>query len=83
MGHPVATWARIHPMIRGAIVAESLRVGGVIDALPLTLRKLERVDAGIGEQPPRWTLVWFEATDADADRLADQLADALEPRGGW
>jgi hypothetical protein len=70
-------------MIRGAIVAESLRVGGAIDALPLTLRRLERVDAGIAEQPPRWTLVWFEATDADADRLADQLADALEPRGGW
>jgi hypothetical protein len=27
--------------------------------------------------------VWFEAADADADRLAELLADALDARGGW
>lgn len=48
-------------MIRAAIVAESLRAGAVIEAVPLTLRRLERVDAGVGEQPPRWMLVWFGA----------------------
>jgi hypothetical protein len=70
-------------MIRGAIVAESLRSGAIVEAIPLTVRKLERVDAGIGEQPPSWTLMWFEAADADADQLADQLSAALEPTGGW
>jgi hypothetical protein len=47
------------------------------------VRKLERIDAGIGEQPPQWTLLWFEADDADADQLAEQLSRALETRGGW
>jgi hypothetical protein len=27
--------------------------------------------------------VWFEAAEADADRLADGLSGALEPTGGW
>jgi hypothetical protein len=70
-------------MLRGAVVAESLRVGGVIEGVPLVLRKLERVDAGLGEQPPRWTLLWFEAADSDGDRLAEALAEALDDVGGW
>jgi len=70
-------------MVRGAIVAESLRVGAVIEEVPLVVHKLERIDAGLEEQPPQWTLLWFEAADADADRLAEALADALEARGGW
>lgn len=70
-------------VIRGAIVAESLRPGAVIDGVPLMLQKLERVDAGVGEQPTRWTLVWFEGADTDAARLADLLSHALEPTGGW
>jgi hypothetical protein len=70
-------------VIRGAIVAESLRAGIALDGLPLTVHKIERVDAGLGDQPRRWTLHWFEASEADADRLATALADALEPHGGW
>lgn len=70
-------------MLRGAIVAESLRPGAVVDGVPLVVRKLERVDAGVEEQPRQWTLLWFEADEADADRLAAALADALEANGGW
>jgi hypothetical protein len=70
-------------MLRGAIVAESLRLGAVLDDLPIIVRKLERIDAGVDEQPRRWTLLWFEAPDADADRLAEELSNALEPAGGW
>jgi hypothetical protein len=70
-------------VIRGAIVAESLRLGAVVEGVPLLVRKLERVDAGLKEQPRQWTLVWFEADDDDAGRLAEALADALEARGGW
>jgi hypothetical protein len=70
-------------MLQGAIVGESLRVGATLDAVPLTVRKLERVEAGIAEQPPQWTPLWFEANDADADQLAEQLSTALDARGGW
>ena len=70
-------------MLRGAIVAESLRLGAVVDGVPLVVRKLERVDAGVEGQLPHWTLSWFEAHEADADRLAAALAEALEANGGW
>ncbi len=70
-------------VLRGAIVAESLRLGGLIEGIPLVVLKLERVDAGLGEQPAHWTLLSFEAADSDGDRLADALADALECVGGW
>jgi hypothetical protein len=70
-------------MLRGAIVAESLRLGSVVEGVPLVVRKLQRIDAGLEDQPPHWTLLWFEADEEDADRLAESLADALEPIGGW
>jgi hypothetical protein len=70
-------------MLKGTIVAESLRLGGVIEGVSLAVRKLERINAGIGEQPPRWTLLWFEAADSTGDRLAEALADALDSVGGW
>lgn len=79
----IATRARLLVMLRGAIVAESLRLGVVVEGMPLVMRKLERIDAGLDEQPPHWTLLWFEADEADGDRLAESLADALEPNGGW
>ena len=69
-------------MLRGAIVAESLRLGAVIDEVPLTLRKLERIEAGLAEQPTLWTLLWFEAADEHTDRLAQALTVALDG-GGW
>jgi hypothetical protein len=62
-------------MLQGPIVAES--------HVPLTVRKIERIDAGPTEQPPQWTLLWFDAADEDADRLAEALSSALEARGGW
>jgi hypothetical protein len=70
-------------MLRGAIVAESLRLGAVVEGVPLVVRKLERIDAGVEKQPPQWTLLWFEADEADADRLAAALAGALEANCGW
>lgn len=70
-------------MLRGAIVAESIRLGASVEGVPLIVRKPERLDAGVGEQPREWTLVWFEARDEDGDRLAVALSDALEVKGGW
>lgn len=64
-------------------MAESLRLGGVIEGVSFVVRKLERVDAGLGEQPPHWTLLWFEGDDRDADWVAAMLSDALDRVGGW
>ncbi|MGH9290897.1 MAG: hypothetical protein ACRD0V_21810 [Acidimicrobiales bacterium] len=47
--------------------------------MPLVVRKLERINAGVEEQPPQWTLLWFEADEANADRLAAALVDAPKP----
>src|SRR3954447_21394149 len=70
-------------MLRGAIVAESLRLGAKVEGVGLVVRKLERLDAGIGDQPGTWTLVSFEADDDEAELLAAGLSDGLEPTGGW
>jgi hypothetical protein len=70
-------------MLQGAIVAEGLRLGAAIAGVPLVVTRLERIDAGLGEQPREWTLIWFEAADADADRLAQALSNSLAVEGGW
>lgn len=77
------TRARLLAMLRGAIVAESFRLGAVVEGVPIVVRKVERVDAGVGEQPRHWTLLWIEVDEAHGDRLAAALADALEANGGW
>jgi hypothetical protein len=49
----------------------------------LVARKLEGLDAAIGDQPRTWTLVSFEADDDEAELLAAALPDALEAACGW
>ena len=71
--------------LEGGLIAESLRVGGVIDGMRLTVTKISRADLGDVDagQPRSWTFVDFEAADEDADRLASALERALEIIGGW
>ena len=71
--------------LAGGLIAESLRIGAVLDDLGLTVRKISRanvgdVDAG---QPLTWTFLDFEAADEDAPRLAAALSDSLDPTLGW
>jgi hypothetical protein len=71
--------------VTGCLIAESLRVGTVVDGVTLTVSKISRaelgdVDAG---QPRTWTFVDFEAADEDADLLASRLELALNRVGGW
>lgn len=72
-------------MIEGTLIAESLRPGAELGGVPLTARKISRAAAGdvSAGQPELWTLIEFEAADADADRLAALLAEALDRVGGW
>jgi hypothetical protein len=72
-------------VIVGTLIAESLRVGAVLDDVALTTTKISRVDLGDIEagQPETWTLIDFRAHDEDANRLADSLERSLRPTGGW
>jgi hypothetical protein len=78
-------WAQLHhvEMLRGAIVAESLRIGATVEGLRLIVHKLERVEAGLGGQPRAWTILWFEAEEEQGHRLAQALSASLQGHGGW
>jgi hypothetical protein len=69
----------------GTLIAESLQVGAVLDAVALTTTKISRADLGDVQagQPETWTFIEFEARDEDANRLADSLERSLRQTGGW
>jgi hypothetical protein len=77
-------------MATGVLIAESIPPPATVDAVPLTVHKLERVTpenisdeqraAGI---PPDWTLLHVEVADEDAPRLAEQLAAVLGDLGWY
>jgi hypothetical protein len=71
--------------LEGALIAESLRIGAVLDDLDLTVRKISRSDVGDvnAGQPLTWTFIHFEAPAEQAPRLAVALSNALDPTLGW
>lgn len=72
-------------MVKGVLIAESLRIGSELADIPLRLAKLSRIEAGTaaGGQPRHWTLLEFEAAETAAEPLAEALAACLAPTGGW
>jgi len=72
-------------VLRGGLIAESLRVGAVLSGVDLTVRRVSRADVGDVDagQPRTWTFIDFEAVADDAEKLAEALSAALEKRGGW
>ena len=71
--------------LTGTLIAESLRVGAVLDDLDLRVRKISRADVGDVDagQPLTWTFVEFEAADDEAPRLMAALSESLDPNVGW
>ena len=69
----------------GYLVAESVRPGASLEALPLTLKKVERYEVGNAtpDQPPVWTGIEFEFPESEAERVADALAAVLAAGGWW
>jgi hypothetical protein len=69
----------------GTLIAESLRVGAVLDHVTLTTTKIARADVGDDDagQPKTWTFIEFEVRDQDAERLVDWLERSLQQPGGW
>lgn len=72
-------------MVKGVLIAESLRVGATLEGVPLTARKIWRIapDNTAPQQPSTWTLIEFEADDTAAEALSAALAAVLDAAPGW
>ncbi len=73
-------------MVKGTLLAESLKIGAEVDVAGLRLTRVSRRDVSASvsaAQPPAWTFLEFEANDDVAGPLADSLAGALLADGGW
>lgn len=71
-------------MITGVLIAESLRTGTTLQEARLVVRAIRRVapQNPTADQPSTWTLIDFEANDADADTLAHAFSVILD-EPGW
>ena len=73
-------------VIKGNLIAESLRLNEPLDRVALTTTKITRVaamgDLSVG-QPSTWTFIEFTAEESFAFELAESLAAALDPVLGW
>lgn len=70
-------------MLKGALLAESLRNGAVFEVPDVTLTRVVRRDvsgSATSAQPSVWTFLEFEAADEVADQLAGALASHCLPR---
>jgi hypothetical protein len=73
-------------MLRGTLLAESLRTGVDLAVPDLRLVRIGRHDvsgSAVPTQPDVWTFVEFEAPDARTDELAAALAATLRADDGW
>jgi hypothetical protein len=73
-------------MLKGTLLAESLRVGAELHIAGLRLTRLSRRDVSASvsaDQPSVWTFLNFEADEDAADALAQALARCLLADGGW
>ena len=85
MPDPVATLGLMEQgpdtgaVIRGAILAESLKPGTGFDGRGMRITRCARyeVTGAADYQPPIWTLIEFEAPPSSGDALARELADSL------
>ena len=72
-------------MVKGRIVAESLRPGAAVMVPGLSLTRISRVSVtapGPG-QPGVWTLLDVTAPEERGEELAAALSAGLAPDGGW
>lgn len=73
-------------MLKGTLLAESLRLGAEFRVPGLRLTSVCRRDVSASvtpAQPAVWTFLEFEGSDDLAGELADALARSLLAEGGW
>jgi hypothetical protein len=75
-------------MATGTLIAESLRVGAVVDGPAFAVTEVRRVEAELSADQraaglaQTWTLIAFELADERAGELANALAAVLD-EPGW
>jgi hypothetical protein len=73
-------------MIKGTLIAESLRLDTVVAVSGMQLYSVGRRDVSAsttGNQPVVWTFIEFGAPASASDQLAHAFAEALRDDGGW
>ena len=73
-------------MVKGTLLAESLRIGAVLEVDAFTVSRIFRRDVAATmtrAQPGVSTFIEFEGPDEIADPLARSLAGTLLREGGW
>jgi hypothetical protein len=73
-------------MAAGTLIAESLRLNIPLQHVPLDVAKITRIGPLTdlsANQPTVWTFIEFSVRDDLAPALAETLAQALDPAGGW
>jgi hypothetical protein len=71
-------------VLKGTLLAESLRIGAALDVAGRRVTRLCRREvSATAAQPSVWTFLDFAAGDDVAGPLARSLADALLADGGW
>jgi hypothetical protein len=72
-------------MLTGVVIAESLHSDGQLDGKVINSARVTRVavEGPADGQLPVWTLLEFEADEAEAKAIASQLAVALDATGAW
>ena len=70
--------------LRGTMIMESLLSGVVLEGVELHVTRIARGDVGDVDagQPLAWTVIDFEAAEADAERLTRWCQDSLRD-GTW
>lgn len=73
-------------MLKGTLLAESLRLGAPLEVPGLRATRILRSDvseSSTSAQPSVWTSIEFEAGNEVAGQLAAALARSLLAEGGW
>jgi hypothetical protein len=84
--------------VRGRVIAESLRIGAIVELTGVELTSVGRHDVSVATrpgddvrsedgavagQPHVWTFVDFAGPDDLAESVAEALASVLVGEGGW
>jgi hypothetical protein len=73
-------------VLRGTLIAESLRLDQPLDTASLRVESVRRVgplEGVAADQPAVWTFLEFTAEDEHGTALARSLAGAIDPVGHW
>ena len=74
---------RPEPSFRGGLLKESLNDETVLERLQVTNTSEFEQREPSPDQPRRWTAIFFEGHEDEADEIAEELSRALKPRGWY